>query len=168
MSYQTWTTYGYGVCVSDYEVPETKVKEFLLQYPEIHNAFLYFVNHPNERYNTISNPYPPTHPKEWEGDINSYSQENLYGFSEDWSGSYCGLASLLAKIIEEETGIPFSACDNFDGEVFLLYEPGYPWNLYEAEKNLTIEQVDDILKKFMRKLTEKEIVVDYYAVHNGS
>ena len=70
-------------------------------------------------------------------------------------------------MIEEAEGIVFSACTDFEGDQFLIYQPSYPWNLPEAETALTEERTDEILTKYVAILSDDPVEIDYQSVENG-
>ena len=45
-----------------------------------------------------------------------------------------GLAVILREAIQE---IELTACDDFACRKFLIYQPSYPWNLSDMERNMT-------------------------------
>lgn len=75
-----------------------------------------------------------------------------------------GLPAILREVIEEAEGIDLTACDNFDGDKFLLYEPKYPWNLPYAEKDLTEDKLREMFEKYVRILTDEEVEVEYHSI----
>ena len=144
MSYHTWHTYGYGIKTSDItDLTADKLKEFIHLAPHYENTFT-----------------------EWfkNCDITEPTLEDY--FEHDENESY-GLAGVIKEVIFECEGIDLTACDDFDGNEYLLYEPIYPWYMNETDKTLTPENLSHIFKKYLRYLTDKEIKIDYYTVANG-
>lgn len=78
-----------------------------------------------------------------------------------------GLATVIANVIEEAENLDFTSCDDFDSNVFLIYEPNYPWNLTEKEKKLTLNDIKSVFKKYLSVLTDDTIEVDEQDVQNG-
>jgi hypothetical protein len=54
---------------------------------------------------------------------------------------------------------------------YLLYLPQYPWYYQNAatekERELTEEELKRIINKYLKFVTDKEIVFDYQEVENG-
>lgn len=86
----------------------------------------------------------------------------------EYDQDFClGLATILKEVIEEAEGIQMTACDNYDSVSYLLYQPSYPWNLMEQERNLTEQRIAEIISRYVRILTSEPIDIDYQSVDNG-
>lgn len=77
------------------------------------------------------------------------------------------LVTVLQNVILEAENIQFTACDDYNSETYLVYEPSYPWNISEKERNLTEETLRQILAKYISILTDEVFEVDYCSVENG-
>lgn len=146
MSYSTWHIYGYGICVDNIETTAEK----LLKLASMKENVLKDVR---EYLDKI---YP-----------NGYKDEDLtLDDFEELEGDYCerGVAYVLYQVINEIT-VEFA--DDYNGTPYILYVPSYPWYMEENEKNLTEEDVKNILEKYVNVLTDEPIVIDYYDVENG-
>lgn len=144
MSYQTWHNYGYGINVST--IPDASAEQI--------NALL---NHaPNFKSEV----------EKWlaKHEITEPSYEDYLEYDDV---CMCGLAAILAEVIEEAEDIVLTACSNFEGDQFLIYQPSYPWNLSDTEAALTVEKIDNILTKYVSILTDESIEIDYQSVENG-
>lgn len=108
MSYTSWHTYGYGICLSRLECDSMERMQKLLE-----------------------------------------------------------LAIILQNVIQEAEDIRFTACDDYNSEPYLLYEPSYPWNMPVQERNLTEEKLRQLLSKYVSILTDEVFEVDYCSVENG-
>lgn len=144
MSYQTWHHYGYGINAS--AIPDSSVghmNALLEQAPKFKGKV-----------------------EEWlaKHEIIEPSYEDYLEYDDV---CMCGLAAILSEVIEEAEGIVFTACSDFDGDQYLIYQPSYPWNLPEAEAALTEERIDEILTKYVAILTDEPIEIDYQSVENG-
>lgn len=144
MSFVSWHTYGYGVKVSDIRCDSVKRLQTLLHcapnYEKEINAWL--------ESNEIKCP----------------SLEEYYEYDQ----YYClGLASLMQQVILEAEDIEFTACDDFEGDTYLLFEPSYPWNLRVKEARLIEKDIFEILTKYISMLTDAVVPIDYYAPENG-
>lgn len=145
MSYHVWTVEGYGICTNDIETTKEKVQNLLKLAPKF-----------NEN---IQNDF-----KKWE--ISNPVLEDYLEYDQDYCG---GIAYLLQNVIKEAENIRLNIAEDFDCYRYLLLCPSYIWAEYtEEEKKLdTTEKVDEIFKKYIGILTEKEIDIDYRSVENG-
>lgn len=78
-----------------------------------------------------------------------------------------GIASIMAEVIGEAEDLLLTACDNYDGEQYLLYMPSYPWSLRAEEHNLTEDHVRRIIEKYAAILSDEAVEVGYESVENG-
>ena len=144
MSYHTWHIYGYGIKTSDItDLTVEKLRNFIHLAPLYKNAIKQRIK---ER---------------------SYTDLALKEYIETDENESYGLAGVIKEVIFECEGIDLTACDDFDGNEYLLYEPIYPWYMNETDKTLTPENLSHIFKKYLRYLTDKEIEIAYYTVANG-
>ncbi len=144
MGYVSWHNYGYGVCVSDIEPVQVDRLEKMLACASLFHA---------EVRQWLSN-----------SGISEPTYEDYTDFDQDYM---LGLATLLARVIEEAEEIEFTACDDADGSDYLIYMPSYPWCLPEKERELTEEKICRILARYIGMLTEQEVIIDYQSVENG-
>lgn len=144
MSFQTWHTYGYGVCVDDISGFTVEKLQKLLSLAPKYEANI------NEwlQKNEIDNPI----------------LEDYYEYDEDWC---LGLATLLKEVILEADGIDLTACNDFDDNRYLIYEPTYPWGRSERDKAMTRERLDEIFTRYIAILTDEIPQIDYQSVENG-
>ena len=98
---------------------------------------------------------------------NGYKDEDLTldDFNE-LEGDYCekGVAYVLNQIIDD---IPIEFAYDYYGVQYILYTPTYPWSMTDTDKTLTKEDVENMFKKYVKILTDKDINIDYYSVENG-
>ena len=147
MSYHTWSTDGFGFCVDDITTtPEKVLKLAALNETTLRDLREYLDAVYEDGYK---------------------DEELTMDDFDDFEGMYCdrGLAVILREVIEQEIDVVLA--DDFDGVDFILYCPSYPWNLKERERNLTPEDVEKILMKYIKILTDEPIDIDYYSVENG-
>lgn len=78
-----------------------------------------------------------------------------------------GIASIMAEVIGEADDVLLTACDNYDGEQYLLYMPSYPWLLRANEFSLTEERIRQIIEKYAAILSDEAVEVGYESVENG-
>lgn len=144
MSYHTWHTYGYGIRTSDITgVTVEKLKNLIHLAPEYEKAIQSWLK---------------------DNDITEPTLDDLYEY--DYYDSY-GLAGIIKEVIYECEKIDFTACDDFDGLQYLLIEPIYPWQNQEYELLLSPQKIEEIIKKYIAYITDKDINVDYYEAANG-
>lgn len=81
---------------------------------------------------------------------------------------HSGIYAIIANIMSAETDIQFQyePGGEYSDEVILFAE-GYPWWMTEREKNLTKEELDSIIKKYMTELDilgdAEEQEIEYYS-----
>ena len=144
MSYQSWHVYGYGVMLSDFtNISMAAVIDLVQNAPQFAVGF-------NEWLNGRGS--------------NDPALEDLVDFDQD----FClGLATILKEIVEECEGIMLTACSDFDGNEYLLYAQDYPWRMSESEKELQEDDIRSLFVKYLSKITDEPIDVDYYGPENG-
>lgn len=144
MSYISWHTYGYGICVSD-------IKEQSL-----------------ERLQKLISTAPKFQKKiqEWLENckITDPVYEDYLEFDQDYM---LGLATILKEVILETEDIDLVACNSYDDIEYLLYAPEYPWNQGKHRQLMTEEAVASLLKKYVSILTDEMVDIDYQSVENG-
>ena len=77
-----------------------------------------------------------------------------------------GIATVLAEVIGDVEHISLTHCVDFDGRIYLIYQPKYPWEISEAEKTLTPEKLDEMLRKYAAIVSDDAIELDYQKVEN--
>lgn len=145
MGYQTWHNYGYGIRTDNIKTTADKMAELIKLAPkfaeEVRNNFI-------EDYETDN----PTM-----DDYLDYDQDYMHG-----------IGYFLREVIEEAEDVRLETVDNYDGNVFCILMPDYPWaKLTEAEKGLTEEKLDELFNKYVKILTDDVIKVEYQEVENG-
>lgn len=144
MSYHSWHNYGYGIRVDDIICNDVERLEQLLTMAPEFNAKLHGWLADCEIAEPVWNDYM------------EYDQDYRLG-----------LATILKEVIEEAEGIRMTACDDCNSVAYLLYQPSYPWELIEQERNLTESQVAEIIGRYVQILTSAPVEIDYQAVENG-
>ena len=144
MSYNSWYTNGYGICVSDLgDPPVERIQDLLAMAPVFQREVQEWLD---ER--GITDPDPD--------DYMEFDQDFMLGF-----------ATILKKVILEAENVELEACDSFEGKDYLLFCPNYPWNRTGQKQLKTETDVADIFKKYIPLLTDKPIDIDYQSVENG-
>lgn len=144
MSYQTWHTYGYGICVSDItDVSLERLEKLISLAPEYQTKI-----------------------QEWldECGISEPAYGDYLEFDQDYM---LGLATILKEVILEAEDIDLVACDDHDGKDYLLYVPDYPWNQGKHRQLMTEEAVAGLFRKYVSILTDEAAEIDYQSVENG-
>ena len=92
MSYTSWHTYGYGICVSDITVPSVERLQKLL----------------------AMSPVLEKNIREWldECGISEPDYEDYMEYDQDFR---LGLATILKEVILEAENVRLEACDSFEG-----------------------------------------------------
>lgn len=146
MSYESWHVYGYGICVTEIEKTSPTVEKL--------QSLLGMA--PNFK-SRIS---------EWltECGIHAPEYEDYMEFDQDY---LLRLAYFLKEVILEAEGIEFTACEDYDGRTFLVYEPSYPWSMNAKESLLKKEDIDNLLQKYVSVLIDQPFEIDYQSVENG-
>lgn len=145
MSSYYFRTFGYGIQVSELkEVSMSKLVELIQTAPKFaheYNAWM--------KENGVEEP----------------TLDDLKEFDDD----YClGLSTVLSAVINECENMCFlTSCGDLDGESYLLYTPSYPWQMNEKEKNFTPTDIETILTKYISKITDEAITIDYYDPEDG-
>lgn len=99
-----------------------------------------------------------------EADLSSPEYEDYMEFDQDYM---LGLAYLLKEVILEAEAVEFTACDDFYGHTFLVYEPRYPWQTGEKERSMQESDIQNIFQKYLSVLIDKPMEIAYQAVENG-
>ena len=144
MSYQSWHNYGYGICADDIgHVPVERLQALIRLVPEL------------------------------EKQINSWLQEceitkpevgDYFEYDNEYHG---GFATILQWVIKEAEGIELLYCDDLNGKDYLIYPPQYPWQITDADRDMTEERLRTIYAKYVSILTDRAVAVDYQSVENG-
>lgn len=144
MSYNTWHTYGYGVCVSEIKEPPVDLLQNLISMASVYQRKI----------------------QEWLDDceISEPTYEDYMEFDQDFG---LGLATILKEVISEAENIELEACDSYDEKTYLLYCPEYPWNQTGHKQLTTEEAAIELFQKYVSVLTDEPIDIDYQSVENG-
>ena len=144
MSYSTWSTNGYGVCVQNLYFTLDRLEKLISRAPEFESEI--------KKYFNDEGIVKPT--------IDDYLE-----YDDDYSG---GIAFILKRVIEEAENIELCYADDFNCDWYLLLEASYPWyHVSSEEKNLTEKTIKEIIKKYIAILSDKEVEFDYQCVQNG-
>ena len=144
MSWQCWHTYGYGVNLSELGgVSFRRVVELVRTAHEYAIEFDKWLS---------------------QLDIDCPTIDDL----DDFDCDYClGLATVLREVILELENIELTACDDFDGNRYLLFEANYPWRMSDSEISLKEDDIKSLMVKYLSQITDEAITIDYYSPENG-
>lgn len=143
MSFESWHTYGYGICVSDIkERSVERLKKLLALAPSYQKEI-----------------------QEWldECEIADPTFDDFLNYDQDY---YMGMATILKDVVWESEGVKLEACDDFEGKDYLLYGPSYPWNCV-GRRLKTEEEAEELFRKYVSILTDEPIEIGYQSVENG-
>lgn len=135
----------YGVCISDIEnINEEKAVEFLNELARLnYNDYLeQFLENQNDNGMDYS--------------FNDW----MYNFEAD--GHY-GLSAFLKQVIENVEGINIY-CDDPQGIHYLGLSLDTPWHYNHKTKNIAKEEYNDILRKYINKITDDILEIRYWSV----
>ena len=144
MSFHTWHTYGYGVETTNISCDSVdRIKLLLSVAPE-------FQKQVDKQFEELG--------------IKEPTVEDYIEFDQDY---HLGLAYILQQVILEAEDLEFTACNDFDGRIYLLYELSYPWDMPDKDKSLKERDIAGIFVKYLTYLTSENISVDYHSPENG-
>ena len=150
MSYHVWSTNGFGICMDCINTTEEKLLQLISMAPSFKDEYTEWAESMNGEGESIEEA-TLGELLEWEDD---------YGYS--------GLAPIMRAVLEEKENIRFVVAEGFNGAQYLLFEPFYPWSdVSPEESGATEEGVAEILRKFVKVLTDEPIDVEYYSVECG-
>lgn len=143
MSYEIWTTQGFGFCVDNINTTPEKLLKLAAMEPSVDKIVKDYIE-------GLDIP------------IDELTVEDF----DDLEGEYCerGITYILYNVISE---IPIVFADDYNGTPYILYCPSYPWYMDEKERTLSQDDVKEIFKKYIKILTDENIRIDYYNVENG-
>lgn len=144
MSHVSWHNYGFGICTDPLAAADVSRIRALIHCAPAFEAKVEDLLRDSEIADATADDY-------LELEIN-----NGYG-----------LASIMAEVIGEAENVLLTACDNYDGEQYLLYMPSYPWSLRANEFTLTEERIRQIVEKYAAILSDEAVEVGYESVENG-
>lgn len=143
MSFQRWQHYGYGICTDNIKMHDVNRLKNLLSHAPKFNAQV-------DEWVRGVDIQDPT----W----NNYMEYDEYNL---------GLAAILKGVIQEAEGIRLTACDNFEGKLYLIYPARLPWNYTDIERGLTKEPVTEIFQRYIGLLTDESIPLAERVIKNS-
>lgn len=113
MSFRTWHIYGYGVKISAFEKISVENVIKLVQ-----------------SASRLAVPF-----NEWLAQCgnSALEVEDLLDFDDDF---YLGLPTILKEVILEREGLELTACSDFEGSTYLLYEKNFRGKCQTWKKHL--------------------------------
>lgn len=86
---------------------------------------------------------------------NEYDLEDFFEDYECDSNGLEGIGAVIANIMSRETGIRFEYCMP-DGDcntlASIVFEPNYPWQLNDIERNISEKALENTCKKYMDEI----------------
>lgn len=144
MSFSTWHNYGFGIRTDNLKIRSAEsLAELVSMAPELEKEMMECFD---------------------DGDGYKAEIDDYLGY-DDEDGN--GLASLMKEVIKEREGILLTSCDDFDGNKYLLYQPGYPWEFTEKEMEMTEKKLTELYQRYFSIVTDDEILPDYLEAENG-
>lgn len=148
MSFTTWHTYGYGICVDNIKTTTNKIIDFIC----------------------LAHGYK----QEFENDIDmniedlrdTPTDEFIYEYSQDVHR----LAGHIAGVVEELYGVKLTPCQKYAGGDYVVFEPKYTWDMTKEEKKLTEGDLKQLFKDCIKHLTDQtldELEYDYHSIEDG-
>lgn len=160
MSYQSWHEYGRGINFSEFEYDSEKEGAPITV--EGIERLLMFAPKTQESVHNFLALRKGAHEPGWSPTKEDY---------EDWDVDYgIGLAYLVAEAIKESSGFEHVlACADFDCDHYIIFSVGYPWEMSEAERNISCDEWDKILHMHLLLLNPDAPVIhiDYLSIENG-
>lgn len=144
MVYHSWHEYGYGIKTTNITTHSVeRLREMLKLAPNLESSI--------SSHFRLTGVTDPT----WD-DYMDYDVDCM-----------CELATILAEFLLEVEDISFTACSDWDGDIYLIYTPSYPWHIRESEKDITMTKLYEILQKYIGMLTDEYVDIDFWEVENG-
>lgn len=89
----------------------------------------------------------------------------------DLDGGRYGIASMISDVVWSEQKVSLLACDDYDGDQYLMFLPYYPWaaesKTPEELAIATKRDVDDIILPYLDELYgEGVMILDYVEAEN--
>lgn len=144
MSYSTWHTYGYGICVDHIkECSVERLEKLLSMAPEYQKDLHAWLE---------------------ECEITEPTLDDYLDFDQNYN---LGLAAILKDIIREAENIELTACDDFNCREYLIYEASYPWHFSKTKILPSEKAAKELFRKYISILTDEPIIIEYQGVENG-
>lgn len=142
MAGNSWIDYGYGFCTTKIETTKERIEAFIAQAPLFKEC--------TDTYFDAKNIKP---------ELEDYMDLDAEDESE--------IAFIIQEVIKEQFNIELAKISDYNGEWYLLFLPGYPWEFKtEKERAVTKEYLDVIFTETIRMLTDNEIEIGFQAVEN--
>ena len=143
MSTCTWINYGIGLCTSSLTLKSVEAIEKLLsKAPSFRQGI-------HEYFEGCG--------------IDEPEIQDYVDYDEDYHN---GIAYILKEVIEEREGVFLTACDDVDGNDYLIFPQMYPWELNWKERRMTRRKVERLLKKYLSIITEDPLDIDDIQAEN--
>lgn len=151
MSYQVWSTDGYGFCVDHIHTSPRRVMALAATNAETLKYVHKYLDDYMEEEHCISN---------WE--VDDLQMSDFNDLCDD-----CGCARGVAYILSDVIKYPVIIVDNFEGEQYILLCPEFPWYMPKEMQGVTEKDIRDEFQRCISVLTDEDIYIDYQSVPNG-
>ena len=137
MSMQDDVTYGFGFCVNPEEIriSLSALTKMAKNIPELSNL-----------------------------DFKKMSLDDFQEIGETLNHGL-GYVEIVAEAIRQKENISVCTVADDDNFLYVLFFPGYPWELNSHEKTLTEEKLQKIFEKYAQQLLNDSSCVGYCEVH---
>lgn len=102
-----------------------------------------------------------------ENDFDEDDYQSYIDISDHFDAPITSILSIVREVIFEAEGINLCVCEDFDGVVYLVETPSYPWSIPERHRDLTPESVSEIINKYINILCGYGICCNYLCCENG-
>lgn len=139
-----WHDYGYGVNISDLNITSvSRIETLLKKAPKVRALIRAYLE---------------------ECEIETPTIKDYEMWDYDW-----GIAAVIAAVMKEDTGMDFiSSKDSDNDDLYIIYSPCYPWEMKDAERELTEAKLNEIYTDFLSIVTDDKINPDYQSVPGWS
>lgn len=138
MAHCHWCTCGYGVCVEELDFTVDRLEKLVSKAPE-------FKKELDEYFEDCG-----------------ITKPNIYDYFAYDEYSRGQIAFILQRVIEEAEGIELCYADDRNCDRYLYLCPTYPWEeVSDKMKNLTLDEVKEVMQKYISILSDKELEYDY-------
>lgn len=146
MSCETWHDYGYGVITSDInkeELTAEKLDALIKLSPDFYESVKEFFE---------------------ECEIVEPTVDDYLELEDD--ACIRGLHYILREVIHDVEDIELLACEDFNGQKYLIYPPLYPWQMNEIDHKVTKPFLNEIFNKYIGMICDTVPDIDVQSCEN--
>lgn len=153
MSMQTWIDYGYGIKATSIETDVDRFFKLINMAPKFEEKYMKWLK---EEYPEIITSSDPIWVNLSMDDLFVYEGDNCVG----------GLAAIITEVFNEIEDFCIYSCVDFDGDTYVIFPLCLPWQLTDAEKELTEDKLHAIFKKYISVLTDEYVDIGHQRCEN--